>query len=135
MIPSREGVIGLPIRLTVSFMILAIMVPPILESVGNIQDGIEAERMSDCGNELAGMLKDVGSKGPGYRTWGQLDIPDGGGLAIGGADGHIIRVIANGERTGSILLPRPVAGDETVLSGSVLLELSNDADGVRVRTL
>ena len=135
MIRSREGVIGLPIKLAVSFMILALMVPPIISSVGNIQGSMEEGRLTACGEELADMLESLGSKGPGYRTWQQLDVPEGGGLAIGGDEGRIIRVLSNGELIDTLLLRYPVIGTETILSGSVILEISNGTEGVSVREI
>jgi len=133
MIRSREGVIGLPLKLTVSFMILALMVPPIMSSVGDIQDGMDEERMVSCARDLADRLEAVGSKGPGYRTWHQIDIPDGGGLSLGGEEGYIIRILMNGEQVDRLLLARPVIGEETLLTESVMVEISNAAEGVSVR--
>lgn len=135
MIRSRSGVISLPIKLTVSFMILALMVPPIMSSVGNIQDSMENDRLTSCGEELAGMLDSLGSKGPEYRTWRQFEVPDGGCLTVGGDDGHIIRVLKEGEIIDTVLLKRPVIGAETVLSGSFILEMSNGTDGISVRNI
>lgn len=135
MIRSRSGVISLPIKLTVSFMILALMVPPIMSSVGNIQDSMENDRLTSCGEELAGMLDSLGSKGPEYRTWRQFEVPDGGCLTVGGDDGHIIRVLKEGEIIDTVLLKRPVIGAETVLSGSFILEMSNGTDGISVRSI
>lgn len=135
MIRSRSGVISLPIKLTVSFMILALMVPPIMSSVGNIQNSMENDRLTSCGEELAGMLDSLGSKGPEYRTWRQFEVPDGGCLTVGGDDGHIIRVLKEGEIIDTVLLKRPVIGAETVLSGSFILEMSNGTDGISVRNI
>lgn len=135
MIRSRSGVISLPIKLTVSFMILALMVPPIMSSVDSIQDSIENDRLTSCGEELAGMLDSLGSKGPEYRTWRQFEVPDGGCLTVGGDDGHIIRVLKEGEIIDTVLMKRPVIGAETVLSGSFILEMSNGTDGISVRSI
>lgn len=135
MISSKKGVIGLPIKLTISFMILALMVPPILSSVENIQENMEHERSSECADELANALNSLGTKGPGYRIWHQFDIPDNISLAVGGDDGHIIRILYDGETIDTLLLNRPVIGTETVLSGPVILEMSITSDGVSVREI
>ena len=135
MIDSREGVIGLPIKLTISFMILALMVPPILASVENIQESMEQERSYACGTELADILNGLGTKGPDYKIWHQFDIPERSSLVIGGNEGHIIRILVDGEHIGNVLMSRPVIGTETVLSGSVILEISNTSEGVSVREI
>ncbi len=135
MIRSRSGVISLPIKLTVSFMILALMVPPIVSSVDNIQDSMENDKLTSCGAELASVLDGLGSKGPEYKTWRQFEVPDGGCLIVGGDDGHIVRVLKEGELIDAVLLKRPVIGDETALSGSFILEMSNGTDGISVREI
>jgi len=62
-------------------------------------------------------------------------VPDGGYLTVGGDDGHIIRVLKEGEIIDTVLLKRPVIGAETVLSGSFILEMSNGTDGISGRSI
>ena len=135
MIPSRRGVIGLPIKLTVSFLILALMVPPILSTVENIQDGMDDEKIRSSAEELAEAIDLVGSKGPNYKVFREIDVVEGGCLTVGGDDGYLVRGSFGEETICTILLSRPVLGEEISLFGNILIEISNGPEGVMVKAI
>ena len=132
MISSRKGVIGLPIKLTVSFLIIALMVPPMLATVDDIRRGMDDSELMDIAEDLADRLSKVSTRGIGYRTHADLLIPDHGYLVLGGDDPTGIRVFHERGLVGRVMLSVPVSGDEIVLSGSILLELGNSEDGESV---
>jgi len=123
---SRGGVISIPIKLAVSLMIIVLMVPPISALAESIQDDIQERELHDAADDLKGRICQVYSKGPSYVTHTEIIIPDGCHLAIGGEQSTSIRMYRNGELAGWLITDVPVGGDELVMSGSVLLEISND---------
>lgn len=129
MIRSRKGVIGLPIKLAVSFMILALMVPPIMSAAGSIQQEIGEKGPISAAEELSERIEKVSMKSLGYRTHMELEIPGDSYLAIGGQEGHVIRVFVGGGQVSRVLLDTPVIGDELFLYGNCLLEIGNTPDG------
>ena len=135
MIRSRKGVVGLPIKLAVSFLILALMVPPIMSSIDTIRDDVEEGGLKAAAEELGDLIDLVGSKGTGYEMSHKLDLPDGVCLTVGGTEGHLIRASLNDDIVTRVLLDRPVCSDEINLCGTVIIELSSDQNGVNVREL
>jgi len=129
MILSRRGIVSLPIRLTISLMIIALMVPPITALSDSIQDGIGEQEVSDAAEMLKDSLSAVYSKGPSYVLHTELSIPRDCHLAIGGENRTAIRMFAGDEYVGQLLTDIPVHGDEMILYGDVLLEISNVTDG------
>ena len=135
MIRSKKGVIGLPIKLTVSFLVLALMVPPIMLSVESIRDDMASNHIIADAEELGDLIDMVSKKGSGYRMHHELSIEEGGYLTIGGADGYIIRASFGDDTVSKILLDRPVCSEELTLFGTVVIELSSDPEGVSVRKI
>ncbi len=132
MIGSRKGVFGLPIKLTVSFLIIALMVPPMLAAVDDIRRGMDDSELLEVAEDLADRLSKVGTRGIGYRTHADILIPDHGYLVLGGGDPTGLRVFGENGLVSRVMLSVSVSGGEIVLSGSVLLELGNSDDGESV---
>ena len=132
MIGSRSGVIGMPIRLAVSFLIVALMVPPVIGTVDNIRDDICARGLSDAADELAGLVDSVGNRGMGYTLRTEFSVPDDGYLMIGGSDGWVVRVYSDDRQVGRALMDHPVTGPDFAVHGRCLLQLCSTEDGVEV---
>lgn len=128
MIPDRRGIISLPIKLTVSFLIIALMVPAMMSAVDTISEDIDARKLLDAAEILGDRIDKVGSEGPGYRTTLILEIPDSGYLEVGGSEGRVVRAISEGHQVGRVLLSSPVTGDTLYLEGYVILSIGNDPD-------
>ena len=135
MIRSRKGVVALPIKLAVSFMILALMVPPIMASIDDIHDGMDHSRLRASAEELGDLIELVGSKSNGYKICHQLDILEGDCLTVGGTEGHLLRGSSGDDLVCKILLNRPVCSDKISLYGTVIIELASDTEGVIVREI
>ncbi len=135
MIHSKKGVVGLPIKLAVSFLILALMVPPIMSSIDTIRDNTEDGNLKAVAEELGDLIDLVGGKGTGYRMNHKMDLPDGVSLTVGGTEGHLVRASLNDDIVNRVLVDRPVCSDEITLCGTVIIEISSDQNGVIVREL
>lgn len=135
MIHSKKGVVGLPIKLAVSFLILALMVPPIMSSIDTIRDDAAEGNLKAVAEELGDLIDLVGGKGTRYKMNHKMDLPDGVCLTVGGTEGHLVRASLNGDIVTRVLLDRPVCSDEIALCGTVIIEISSDQNGVNVREL
>ena len=135
MIGSRKGILSLPIKLTVSFLILSLMVPSVMAAVESIQEDIGEAELEAAAEELGAHISRVHSKTPSYRAVLELLVPEGAHLEVGGDEGYVIRMFDERGQVGRVLMDVPVAGDTLTIYGSVILELSNGPDGVGVREL
>ena len=129
---SRKGVISLPIKLTVSVLIIALTVPPMLSLVEGIREDIADGELSDVADQLAEHIDRVGMKGTGYRMHLDLTIPKDSHLMIGCDHGMTVRMYRNDIQVGKVLLDTPVISGEMMLYGDVLLELGSEPEGVTV---
>lgn len=132
---TRKGIISLPIKLTVSFLIISLMVPPMVMAVENIQQDIDRREMSSAAEHLADWIDRTGTKGSGYLTHMDLSIPSGGYLMIGGNEGYVIRIFVGDNQVDRVILDSPVLGNDTVLYGDVILEMKGFDYGVEVREI
>ena len=135
MIESRSGVIGMPIRLAVSFMIVALMVPPVMGMVDNIKEDISARGLSDAADDLAVMVDSVGNMGVGYTVRAEFTVPDEGYLMIGGDDGMVVRIHVDGRQVGRSVMDHTILGPEKAIQGRCLIQLCNTENGVEVTEL
>jgi hypothetical protein len=132
---SREGVISMPVKLMVSFLIIALMVPVITTTVENVQNGMEDKGMMDVAEQLRSSMSKVSSRNGGFILQVELDVPDNGHLVIGEGSGRTISVYRNDERISDIVTDFAVEGGPKVLYGNMLLQISNGENGVVVREL
>lgn len=132
---SREGVISMPVKLMVSFLIIALMVPVITTTVENVQNGMEDKGMMDVAEQLSSSMSKVSSRNGGFILQVELDVPDNGHLVIGEGSGRTISVYRNDERISDIVTDFAVEGGPKVLYGNMLLQISNGVNGVVVREL
>ncbi len=132
---SREGVISMPVKLMVSFLIIALMVPVITTTVENVQNGMEDKGMMDVAEQLRSSMSKVSSRNGGFILQVELDVPDNGHLVIGEGSGRTISVYRDDERISDIVTDFAVEGGPKVLYGNMLLQISNGENGVVVREL
>ena len=135
MIESRSGVVGMPVRLAVSFMIVALMVPPVMGMVDNIKDDISARCLSDAADDLAAMVDSIGNMGTGYTIRMEVTVPDDGYLLIGGDEGMVVRICVDGRQVGRSVMDHSVVGVKQAIQGSCLIQFRNTEDGVEVTEL
>ena len=135
MIKSRKGIISLPIRLMLSFVIISLMVPPVMSMVGSIQEDMEAQELSLIAEDLRKEVDRVGSRNPGFVSVMELYVPSGGHLSIGGDKGTIIRLFVDDGQVGRVIADHPIVTEETLLYGDVLLEIRCVEGGVEVREI
>jgi hypothetical protein len=131
---SRKGIISLPIRLMLSFVIISLMVPPVMGLVDSIHEDMGAQELSSIAEGLRVQIDKVGSKSPGFRSIYEMDIPSGSHLEIG-EEGLTIVLFIEDRKVGTVICNHTVVGDRTVLYGDTLLELVSTGDGVAVREL
>ena len=124
----------MPIKLTISFLIIVLMVPTVMSSVDNIHRTIDDTTMTDAGYELRSVLSKVNGRGPNFVMQTEFNIPDGGYLVIGEGSGRSISVYWEDRHVKDILLDFRIQS-RMVLEGDVLLRLSNGEDGVVVKEL
>ena len=132
---SCKGIISLPIRLMLSFLIISLMVPPVMGLVDSIQEDMGAQEMSSLAEGLRSEVDKVGSKSPGFRSIYDMDIPAGCHMEIGDDEGLVILLFIDDRKVGSVITSYRMVCDHTVLYGSILLELTCSDDGVIVREL
>jgi len=135
MIPSRKGVISMPIKLMVAFLMIALMVPTVISTVDSINESIEDNSIIDSAYELRSLMSKVNSRGPNFILQAELSIPEGGYLVIGEGIGRSISVYWEDRYVDDILLDFTIQGDRTVFEGDVLLKMTNGTEGVVVKEL
>lgn len=130
-----KGIISLPIKLTVSFLIISLMVPPMVMAVDNIQQDIDRREMATVAVHLADWIDRTGAKGSGYSTHIDLSIPSGGYIMLGGNEGYVVRVYMGDNQVDRVILDSPVLGNDIVLYGDVILEMRGFDYGVEVKEI
>lgn len=125
---NDSGVLGMPLRIMISLMVIALMVPALVAMADDM--GMAADEAE--GESLAEQVADASARaylsGVGGSVALSMDIPFGRSLAIGGdgADAYTIRIYSDGELTGKIVLDSPpirLLCPETVLEGDADLLL------------
>lgn len=129
---DTRGIVGLPVKLAVCFLVLGLMVPLVTDVV---RDADEEMSLHELRGEAMDLRDSV------QRAYFQqavvtheLRIPSGQSLVVGGGDGYgyLIRLCVDGQQVENLTLGSSVVlGEETVLSGHMVLKLSGcmDEDG------
>ena len=129
---DTRGIVGLPVKLAVCFLVLGLMVPLVTDIV---RDADEEMSLHELRGEAMDLRDSV------QRAYFQqavvtheLRIPSGQSLVVGGGDGYgyLIRLCVDGQQVENLTLGSSVVlGEETVLSGHMVLKLSGcmDEDG------
>ena len=132
---SRKGVISLPIKLMVSFLIISLMVPTLMATVDNVQGEMDNREMFDIAEELRSQMSKVSSRGSSFVLQTELRIPSNGHIVVGGEDGRIISIYKHDDHIGNIYTDFMVANEKIVLYGDVLLQIYNSDEGVVVKEI
>lgn len=117
---DRRGIIDLPIKLAVCFLILGLMVPVVMDTVQDADDEMSLYELRREASSLEDAIQRAYSTGSVVSH--ETDIPYGQSLEIGGdgGDGYTIRLCVDGEVVESVFISNPtvkVIGGTTVLTG------------------
>jgi len=132
---SREGVISMPVKLMVSFLIIALMVPVITATVESVQNGMDDRGMMDVAEQLRSSMSKVSSRNSGFILQMELDVPDSGHLVIGEGSGRTISVYKDEQHISDLVTDFVIEGGPKILYGNMLLQISNGEYGIIVREL
>lgn len=133
---DRSGMIGLPVRLTVCFLILGLMVPVVLDSTEDARDELSVTELREQASLLEDAMQRAYSSGQIVSV--RMDIPFGQSLEVGGTgwDTNSIRLVSDGEMVDSVLTTNPtvpVTGGMVRISGDALVVLDGrSGSGVEV---
>ena len=134
MIGDRSGVMDLPIKLAVCFLVIGIMTPILLDSVERAEDGIE---LTEIREEALGLKEGICKAYYSGGTTISVDISLGTGHSIAaggsGAERYALRLISNGTEIDRMFLdspPIPILGSEKILEGDMTIRLqAQDENG------
>lgn len=132
MIASRKGIISMPVKLTVSFLIIALMVPPVVATVDDLKEDAKIQELSVIAEDLKDSISKTYSRGPDYTLWKSMEVPNGCRLELGGEAGRTIREFIGDRQVGSVVMSYPVSGEPVSIYGGVYLKLGNSDEGVTV---
>jgi hypothetical protein len=128
----------MPVKLTVSFILIMVCVSTVSDIVPDARDGILIEDIESQADALRKFVSGMYYANSGESKTVYMSIPSGGYLAIGGdgPDAYRIRVVVDDVVRSMVFLDRPaIAVHETVmLSGDCTVTLTRTDDGVEVRT-
>lgn len=136
---DSAGMIGLPVRLAVCFLILGLMVPVVLDGTEDAREEISLKELREQASVLEDAMQRAYSSGQMVSV--RLDVPVGQSLAVGGGDGdaYTIRLISDGNVEDTLLTTNPtvpVTGGETRISGNATVVIDGRSGygvGVTVR--
>ena len=120
---------GLPIKLAISFLIIALMIPVISDVVENTSEDLELLDLQEDAMELSDALSSVRFSAIGDYTTYEVSLEVGDSLTLGNNDDHLGMVIGlhrNGVHVGDHLMDPSVMvtnQDTLVLSGTMSLKI------------
>ena len=132
---NRKGVMGLPIKLMVTMMIIAISLPAL---TGIMDDSERDMADAEMGQEVERFMNAAilaHRSGDGSSRTVTITLPAGCELCVGGegSDAFCVRSVYNGEMVSKNYFETPVLkiSEQMVFSGNVTLKLtSNDSDDI-----
>lgn len=109
-------------KLAVSFLIIAMFVPPMLSMADDVSEEADIDIMAEEARRLIDTIHRVYYSGVGSEASLTPDLPTGCGLAVGGGSGesYTVRLVSDGEVVDECYIENPavaVAGDESVIAG------------------
>lgn len=118
---DRSGVIGLPVRLAVCFLILGLMVPVVLDSTETAREEMSLKDLREQASALEDALQRAYSSGQVISL--RMDVPVGQSLAVGGdgGDAYTIRLVSDGVVVDRVITSNPtvpVTNGQTTVSGN-----------------
>lgn len=143
MIRDRRGVIDMPVKLAVCFLILGLMVPVVMEATEDADREMSLYDLRVRASDLEDAIHRAYSDGSVVTL--EVDIPYGQWLEVGGegVDGHLMRLVADGREVEARFIDDPtvaVLGPEVVISGNCTVVIDgragqDDVPGVGVSVL
>lgn len=130
MISDRRGIIDMPIKLAVCFLILGLMVPVVMDAVEDADDEMSLYDLRREASSLEDAIQRAYSTGSVVTH--ETDIPFGQSLEVGGegGDSYTIRLCVDGETVESVFISNPtvkVIGGITVLTGRGVVTLDGSS--------
>ncbi|MDR3282767.1 MAG: hypothetical protein LBS92_04060 [Candidatus Methanoplasma sp.] len=145
MIMDRKGMVGFPVRLAVTFLILALAVPSLMAMMGGMQEEAGESAAASEADKISSAVSRAYYSGVGGTCTVGVSISSGYRLVIGGdgADAYCISVLCGDEPKEKIYLQRPpvrimnsepleISGERTLLCTCAAVE---GAYGVEVSVI
>ncbi len=135
---NRKGMIGMPVRLAITFLILAITVPLLMGVVDDLRDDVGASDLAVQADIVTKTAEKAYYAGIGSTFTANVSIDHNGQLIIGGdgSDAYSVRMIYSNKETGKVIMDRPLVkiSNEISVSGvNVLMFICvPDGDGSAV---
>lgn len=106
---DRRGVIGMPIRLAVVFMILALTVPVMVGFVGDFRKNTEISDLTVQAETVSDTAKKTYYAGVGGVFTADVSVGFDCELIIGGEsyNAYEIKMVRSGEEVGKVIMDRP----------------------------
>jgi len=118
---NRKGMIGMPVRLAVTFLILAITVPLLMGLTDDLREDVEASDLAVQANIVSETAEKAYYAGIGSAFTANISVDHNSRLIIGGegSDAYAIRMIYGDKETGKIIMDRPLVkiSNEISVSG------------------
>lgn len=122
---NRKGMIGMPIRLAITFLILAITVPLLLGVVDDLRDDVKASDLMVEADIVIKTAEKAYYAGIGSTFTANVSIDHNSRLIIGGegSDAYTVRMIYGDKEIGKIVMDRPLVkiSKEVSVSGVNIL--------------
>lgn len=123
---------SMPIKLAVSFAIIAIMVPTVMTAADDVQRDLEHSDLDRESGRLADLAGRLHHSSIGTVHSITVDLPPNMALLVGGegADRYVIRLISDGEIVGRTYMENPsvsISCEETYLHGGDTVMLRCEA--------
>lgn len=129
-----KGLIGLPIRLAVAFLILALAVPLLIGMVDDLHDDVECSELSIQARKVSDTAKKAYYAGAGSVFTAEISMDYHCMLVIGGkdSDAYSITMTSDGKEIGRMFMERPLVKfmNEISVSGeqTLMFECVRDGD-------
>jgi len=141
---DKKGVMGLPLRLAMAFLILSLSVPAVLYTVEDLKDDINVSILHREASKLSDALSQAYYSGEGGGCTVEISIKGDSRLTVGGEgkNAYSIGIFINDAEKERIYLQRPsvkIFGDPLDISGNRTLyckgTIHNGVYGVEVTTV
>ncbi|HKM14288.1 MAG TPA: hypothetical protein VJY42_05205, partial [Candidatus Methanomethylophilaceae archaeon] len=107
---NRKGMIGMPVRLAITFLILAITVPLLMGVADDLRNDVEASDLAVQADIVTKTAEKAYYAGIGSEFTANVSIDHNGRLIIGGdgSDAYCVRMIYGDKETGKVVMDRPL---------------------------
>lgn len=126
---DRRGVLGMPARLAVAFLIVALCVPVLVEAVDSFREDSDLSLAGREADRIAGAAASVHYQDEGSSVLVDVDVPGGCELVIDpDSDPYGIGVVRHGELKDTVRCTRPAltfVGDSLTVTGPATLRVSS----------